>query len=62
MIKFWAKNACWQHIKFKFNLERYLEEGNFCKYKKDLSKNYLLNFDALGNRDKLLNKILSDYK
>ena len=48
--------------KFKFNLERYLEEGNSCKYKKDLSKNYLLNFDALGNRDKLLNKILSDYK
>ena len=48
--------------KFKFNLERYLEEGNFCKNKKDLSKNYLLNFDALGNRDKLLNKILSDYK
>ena len=48
--------------KFKLNLERYLEEGNFCKYKKDLSKNYLLNFDALGNRDKLLNKILLDYK
>ena len=31
--------------KFKLNLERYLEEGQFYKYKKDLSKSYLLDFD-----------------
>ena len=46
--------------KFKFNLEKYLEEGHFYKYKKNLSKKYLLNFDNLNNRDKLLNEALDN--
>ena len=47
--------------KFKFNLEKYLEEGHFYKCKKNLSKKYLLNFDYLNNRDKLLNKVLDNF-
>ena len=46
--------------KFKFNLQKYLEEGHFYKCKKNLSKKYLLNFDDLSNRDKLLNEALDN--
>ena len=46
--------------KFKISLERYLEEGHFYKYKKNLSKKYLLNFDNLNNRNKLLNEALDN--
>ena len=45
---------------FKFDLKKYLEEGHFYKCKKNLSKKYLLNFDYLNNRDKLLNEVLDN--
>ena len=47
--------------KFKLNLERYLEEGQFYKYKKDLSKSYLLDFDNFNRRDKVLNEVLDNF-
>ena len=47
--------------KFKLNLERYLEEGQFYKYKKDLSKSYLLNLDNFNRRDKVLNEVLDNF-
>ena len=47
--------------KFKLNLEKYLEDGQFYKYKKNLSKSYLLNFDNFNKRDKVLNEVLDNF-
>ncbi len=45
---------------FKFNLDKYLEEGHFYKCKKYNSKKYLLNLDNINNRDRLLSDALSN--
>ena len=47
--------------KFKQELEKYLEMGKFYKCKKKNSKNHLINLDALGHRDKLINEALSQF-
>ena len=44
--------------KLTLNLEKYLGDGSFYKCKKNLSKKYLLNYENLNNRDKVLNKTL----
>ena len=40
-------------------LEKYLELGNFYKRKKTISRNYFVNFNNIGNRNKLLDEALS---
>jgi len=49
-------------VKFIQELDKYLEIGKFYKCKKKNSKNYFVNFNALGDRDKLLNKALLQFK
>jgi len=48
--------------KFLSELEKYLEIGNFYTCNNKNSKNYFVNFNAFGNRDKLLNKALLQFK
>ena len=49
-------------VKFIQELDKYLEIGKFYKCKKKNLKNYFVNFNALGDRDKLLNKALLQFK
>ena len=49
-------------VKFIQELDKYLEIGRFYKCKKKNSKNYFVNFNAFGDREKLLNKALLQFK
>ena len=40
-------------------LDKYLEQGNFYKRKKENSRDYFINFKNLHKRDKLLSQALS---
>ena len=49
----------WYLIFLLFELEKYLENGNFYTRNKKNSKNYFLEFDGIKKRDELLNNALS---
>ena len=48
--------------KFKFGLEKYLEDGKFYQCTKEESRKYFLQSDDVGSRDKLLHDALSKIK